>query len=173
MVDHIPIHLLEDVPQTLVKRQDSFASTVSTILYSNLPFATLVRTVLTVYGTYGGTYTDTSGSSTYTTTYAYVTSTGWGPYKPLTTVFTPPANCLKELHAEHWDIASATASYPFFHLPNGDRIDCFPYDFLVVGYPFYSPGICPSGYELVSYNVTTSTGTSSIATVTRGDCCPS
>lgn len=173
MADDIPFRIPEDDPQVLVKRQDSFISTIATTLYSDLPFDTLIRTELTVYGTFGNTYVFTSGSSAYTTIYTYVTSTGWGPYKPLTTVFTPPADCLNGLHAENWDIASATASYPYFHLPNGDRIDCFPYDYFVVDYPFYSPGICPSGYALVSYNVTTSTGTSNLATVTRGDCCPS
>jgi hypothetical protein len=163
----------EENLQPVIKRQNTYVTTVPTILLSDEPFDTLIRTELTIYGTYGSTYTLTSGSSVYTTTVAYPTSTGWGPYVPLTTIFTPPASCFTQLHAEFWDIESATSSFPYFHLPNGDSIDCFPPGFMDINDPWYSPGICPSGYKIVSSDVATSTGSGgSLATVTRADCCP-
>jgi hypothetical protein len=157
-----------------------YTSTVQTTLvdegFLSIVDHTLIVTKATVYGTLAGTYTVTDSQGVTTTSVAAsATSTGWGPFVPLTTTFTPPPDCFKNWHAYSWNITNARSAYPTFYLPNGDRGDCFPKDFMLLEYidPYYSPGICPSGYWLASTGVTTSTRSAGVVTIKKGDCCPS
>ena len=153
------------VPSTTVSTPTTVFST--TLLTQGPTPITTSLTAIEFYST--ATFTYTSPDSIVTTTFDQ-TSVSW-PVEPLTTIFTPQQNCLSELFAESLDSDSALGSYPTFHLPQTEQIDCFPKDYFVVTY--YSPGICPSGYTIDYQDVIEKTTVSgSLVPESRGICCP-
>ena len=129
--------------------------------------ASPITTSLTVYGSYDGTSTFSTWYTTRTTTYNS-TSIAW-PVAPLTTVFTPKPDCSSNWNAYGWDSSYAVASFPSFVLPQWERPDCWPQDWLVVD--SYSPGICPSGFNIVKQEVILSTKGASVVSEHSGFCC--
>ncbi|OKL62342.1 hypothetical protein UA08_02823 [Talaromyces atroroseus] len=110
------------------------------------------------------------------TTTTSAPSTVTEPPPVLTTVFTPASSCLIDL----WQY-SATASglecyvgtsqvqCNYVQLGPSATTSCFPSDWDYEPTAYFSPGICPSGYETACSSVTTF-GTN---TETRATCCPS
>ncbi|KAI0384634.1 hypothetical protein F5Y04DRAFT_277364 [Hypomontagnella monticulosa] len=86
------------------------------------------------------------------------------PLGPLTTTFTPPADCVAS-SALYWVRTSST-----FYWLHGQpaQSSCFPDNYSPYQDQYYSPGICPAGYTRACESVSTSGG---VAT-TRATCCP-
>ncbi|KAI0827818.1 hypothetical protein F5Y06DRAFT_302425 [Hypoxylon sp. FL0890] len=87
---------------------------------------------------------------------------------PLTTTFTPPADCL----SQGVGIArySTAESYNYYLTAGPSHSTCFPSSSFPVLSSYYSPGICPYGYSAAcSYRNTYSFGSTTETTVT---CCP-
>lgn len=94
---------------------------------------------------------------------------------PLTTTFTAPASCATATGLyQIWSSGSegASATYHYEQGPLASLSSCFPsgYDASATGAePYYSPGLCPSGYTAAC----SSTGVvSATATETALTCCP-
>jgi hypothetical protein len=155
------ISLLQGLPVSLDKRQAVAYTTsfTTTLLTDN---ATPIPTVLTevIVPSVVSTGWD---QATATTMYTLQTSIQT-PTVPLTTTFVPSPSCLSNWHANDWELSEATQANPTFYLPNEDRPECYPNDFFVVS--AYSPGICPSGWEL-GYESSSTAGSP-----TGGLCCP-
>ncbi|KAJ5650739.1 uncharacterized protein N7484_004462 [Penicillium longicatenatum] len=95
---------------------------------------------------------------------------------PLTTTFTPPADCFTDsYHMQWWDgvnyytPVSATYTWWWVSLGARDWSTCFPSGFATATTSYFSPGLCPSGY--------TAAGLSEFSLdsniETRATCCPS
>jgi hypothetical protein len=98
--------------------------------------------------------TTASSTPTTTTTYTPFTLSSF-PFVPLTTTFTPPAEC-----------AGLYLTRDYLTVIGGANT-CFPPGFTTAEKSFFSPGlVCPSGYWSACHDTT---GVSSISTVT---CCP-
>ncbi|KAI4866523.1 hypothetical protein F4820DRAFT_244971 [Hypoxylon rubiginosum] len=84
---------------------------------------------------------------------------------PLTTSFTPPADCVAS-SALYWVNTAST-----FYWLHGQPLQtsCFPDNYSPYQNQYYSPGICPSGYTKACESLSTS---GALATVTRATCCP-
>lgn len=80
----------------------------------------------------------------------------------LTTTFTPPPPCLSDYH--HYSYNSSDV-YQFLGPPHSD---CFPQGWASAS-QWFSPGICPSGYEIATLAAVTTEST----TETQAVCCPS
>jgi hypothetical protein len=92
---------------------------------------------------------------------------------PLTTTFTPSSSCLASDNI--WEIFISTSTAYFLQGPPSTS-DCLPSGYEVpsygdsgLGFTFYFPGICPSGYTAAC----TSTNGLGPYTVTMQMCCPS
>ncbi|KAK4230290.1 hypothetical protein QBC38DRAFT_496817 [Podospora fimiseda] len=94
----------------------------------------------------------------------------------LTTTFTPPESCLLS-YTQYTYSESSLKCYAnnilrtqipciFMHLgPAISSSQCLPPNYEPASSFYYSPGICPSGYELAC--------SSTVGAETRGTCCPS
>jgi hypothetical protein len=155
------ISILQGIPLSLDKRQAAAYTTTfsSTILTDN---ATPIPTVITEVIIPSALSTNWA-QATPTTLYTLQTSIV-APSVPLTTTFTPSPSCLSNWHANEWDLSEANQAVPTFYLPNEDRPECYPDDYFIVS--SYSPGICPSGWEL-GYQAPSESASS-----TAGLCCP-
>jgi hypothetical protein len=172
------ISLLQSISSVLNRRDDSTPASINSVatsIYSTILFPqgpTPITTSLTVYGTNSiSTLTYTSPVSTVEVTTIFEQTLVSFPVEPLTTIFTPHTGCLSVLFAENHDSDSAMAANPTFHLPQTERLDCFPKDYFLVTY--YSPGICPSGYTVDYFDITETVISGSTASESRGICCPS
>ncbi|KAI1399133.1 hypothetical protein F4819DRAFT_430556 [Hypoxylon fuscum] len=83
---------------------------------------------------------------------------------PLTTSFTPPADCTAS-SALYW-INTANTFY-FLHGSPGQS-SCFPDNYSPYQNQYYSPGICPAGYTRACESLSTSAS----HTATQAVCCP-
>ncbi|KAI2632687.1 hypothetical protein GGS26DRAFT_87486 [Hypomontagnella submonticulosa] len=83
---------------------------------------------------------------------------------PLTTTFTPPANCVAS-SALYWVKTSST-----FYWLHGQpaQSSCFPDNYSPSQDQYYSPGICPHGYTRACESVSSTGG----VVTTRATCCP-
>ncbi|KAI1799310.1 hypothetical protein F4811DRAFT_557968 [Daldinia bambusicola] len=86
------------------------------------------------------------------------------PLGPLTTTFTPPADCVAS-SALYW-VNTASTFYWLQGRPG--QSSCFPDDYSPYQNQYYSPGICPSGYT----RACESSSIEGDTLVTRGTCCP-
>ncbi|KAI1471161.1 uncharacterized protein F4812DRAFT_168383 [Daldinia caldariorum] len=84
---------------------------------------------------------------------------------PLTTTFTPPADCIAS-SALYW-VNTASTFYWLQGRPG--QSSCFPDDYSPYQNQYYSPGICPSGYTRACESRAIEGET---VVVTRGICCP-
>ncbi|KAI2616293.1 hypothetical protein GGR54DRAFT_239257 [Hypoxylon sp. NC1633] len=84
---------------------------------------------------------------------------------PLTTSFTPPADCLTST-AIYW-VNTASTFYWLHGQPM--QSSCFPDNYSPYQNQYYSPGVCPDGYTKACESQTTS-GAS--FTATHATCCP-
>ncbi|KAJ6095651.1 hypothetical protein N7486_006397 [Penicillium sp. IBT 16267x] len=105
-----------------------------------------------------------------------MTSTITSAPSPLTTTFTPPADCFTDAyHIQWWEgtdyytPVSATYTWWWVSLGARDWNTCFPSGFSTATTSYFSPGLCPSGY--------TAAGVSELSLdsniETRATCCPS
>ncbi|KAJ5637986.1 hypothetical protein N7490_007865 [Penicillium lividum] len=106
-----------------------------------------------------------------------MTSTITSGPSPLTTTFTPPADCFTDsYHIEWWSgsnyytpVSTATEIWWWVSLGARDWSTCFPSGYSTATTSYFSPGLCPSGY--------TAAGLSEISldnnVETRATCCPS
>ncbi|KAJ5673080.1 hypothetical protein N7507_002207 [Penicillium longicatenatum] len=102
-----------------------------------------------------------------TATTEYVTYTDSGSL-PLTTTFKPPSTCLKHIATSDYSTNSKNGDVYFhFHLGNYSATECYPSGWNPTS--FYSPGVCPEGYEVV----TSSLNIIDTLTQTQARCCPS
>ncbi|KAI1877573.1 hypothetical protein JX265_003581 [Neoarthrinium moseri] len=83
----------------------------------------------------------------------------------LTTVFTPPADCLAT-DGLYW-VKTASTFYWLYGKPY--QTSCFPDNYAPYQNNYYSPGVCPSGYVERCRSLFTGGST----TETRATCCPS
>ncbi|GFF22136.1 hypothetical protein IFM51744_00527 [Aspergillus udagawae] len=81
---------------------------------------------------------------------------------PLTTTFTPPSACLRDL----WAASSPPSHNWWMNLGPLNTTKCLPSGWAATNY--FSPGICPSGYVIA----TTSKIVSGTMTETVATCCP-
>ncbi|KAI0133417.1 hypothetical protein F4776DRAFT_135439 [Hypoxylon sp. NC0597] len=84
---------------------------------------------------------------------------------PLTTSFTPPADCTAS-SALYW--VNTASTFYWLHGRPGQS-SCFPDNYSPYQNQYYSPGICPAGYTRACESA--SWGGDNIAT-TRATCCP-
>ncbi|KAJ5937269.1 hypothetical protein N7454_004924 [Penicillium verhagenii] len=105
-----------------------------------------------------------------------MTSTITSAPVPLTTTFTPPADCFTDSYHMQWlsgtnyyTPVSATYTWWWISLGASDWSTCFPSAFATATTSYFSPGLCPSGY--------TAGGLSEVSldsnVETRATCCPS
>ncbi|KAH8695597.1 hypothetical protein BGW36DRAFT_383001 [Talaromyces proteolyticus] len=86
----------------------------------------------------------------------------------LTTVFTPAASCLTDIY----NLTTTSGGTPWIYLqlgPTPTANDCYPSDFTPTPAAYYSPGICPSGYQMACSSIVNINTISEI----RAICCPS
>ncbi|KAI0007537.1 hypothetical protein F4779DRAFT_591690 [Xylariaceae sp. FL0662B] len=83
---------------------------------------------------------------------------------PLTTSFTPPADCLAST-ALYW-VNTASTSYWLHGKPY--QSSCFPANYSPYQDQYYTPGVCPGGYTQACGSLTSSGS----ALMTRTTCCP-
>ncbi|KAI0830915.1 hypothetical protein F5Y06DRAFT_204798 [Hypoxylon sp. FL0890] len=84
---------------------------------------------------------------------------------PLTTSFTPPADCTAS-SALYW-VKTSSTFYWLHGLPG--QSSCFPDNYSPSLNQYYSPGVCPVGYTRACESA--SSGASNVGT-TRATCCP-
>ncbi|KAI1410041.1 hypothetical protein F5Y13DRAFT_168865 [Hypoxylon sp. FL1857] len=84
---------------------------------------------------------------------------------PLTTSFTPPADCTAS-SALYW--VNTASTFYWLHGQPGQS-SCFPDNYSPYQNQYYSPGICPAGYTRACESA--SSGGDNVAT-TRATCCP-
>ncbi|KAN0076383.1 hypothetical protein V8E54_006525 [Elaphomyces granulatus] len=85
----------------------------------------------------------------------------------LTTTFVPPSSCLTDTYL--YDI-TPNQPYPYFYnLGPPDTSNCFPSGWEPTTTAYFSPGVCPLGYNIACSNYN-SIGT---LTETTATCCPS
>ncbi|OTB04057.1 hypothetical protein M426DRAFT_321155 [Hypoxylon sp. CI-4A] len=82
---------------------------------------------------------------------------------PLTTTFSPPADCVAS-SALYW--VNTASTFYWLHGQPGQS-SCFPDNYSPYQNQYYSPGICPSGYTRACEEEATSTGAA-----TKATCCP-
>ncbi|KAL4892919.1 hypothetical protein BDV59DRAFT_178965 [Aspergillus ambiguus] len=93
---------------------------------------------------------------------------------PLTTTFTPAPSCLSDYYV--WNateggsciVGGSTQTCKFNSLGPPSTSDCLPPGYEPVTTAYFSPGLCPSGYNTACSEVV-SVGT---LTETRATCCP-
>ena len=95
------------------------------------------------------------------------------PVPALTTTFAPSPSCLIDYFKLPYqgsaltclDAQNSSSQCFFTHLgPATSTSDCLPSGYVPTSSFYYSPGICPSGYELACH--------STAGPETRGTCCP-
>ncbi|KAI0130880.1 hypothetical protein F4814DRAFT_147176 [Daldinia grandis] len=84
---------------------------------------------------------------------------------PLTTSFTPPADCVAS-SALYW--VNTASTFYWLHGRPGQS-SCFPDDYSPYQNQYYSPGVCPSGYTRACEYISTEEDT---IVATRATCCP-
>ncbi|KAI1481238.1 hypothetical protein F4774DRAFT_407957 [Daldinia eschscholtzii] len=84
---------------------------------------------------------------------------------PLTTSFTPPADCVAS-SALYW--VNTASTFYWLHGRPGQS-SCFPDDYSPYQNQYYSPGICPSGYTRACESRSIEGDT---VVATRATCCP-
>ncbi|KAI1374846.1 hypothetical protein F4677DRAFT_158382 [Hypoxylon crocopeplum] len=84
---------------------------------------------------------------------------------PLTTSFTPPADCTAS-SALYW--VNTVSTFYWLHGPPLQS-SCFPDSYSPYQNQYYSPGICPAGYTRACESVSTS---GAVHAATRATCCP-
>ncbi|KAI0852114.1 hypothetical protein F5Y00DRAFT_207366 [Daldinia vernicosa] len=84
---------------------------------------------------------------------------------PLTTTFTPPADCVAS-SALYW--VNTASTFYWLHGRPGQS-SCFPDDYSPYQNQYYSPGVCPSGYTRACESISTQDDT---IVATRATCCP-
>ncbi|KAI1106456.1 hypothetical protein F4804DRAFT_30122 [Jackrogersella minutella] len=84
---------------------------------------------------------------------------------PLTTTFTPPADCTAS-SALYW--VNTESTFYWMHGRPGQS-SCFPDSYSPYQNQYYSPGICPVGYTRACESVMTGSGPSA---TTHATCCP-
>jgi hypothetical protein len=81
----------------------------------------------------------------------------------LTTTFVPPPSCLTGVY-----LYESQSSISYYSLGPPDTSDCFPSGWEPVTTAYFSPGVCPLGYNIACTNYnSTDTLNETIAT-----CCP-
>lgn len=86
----------------------------------------------------------------------------------LTTTFVPASSCLTDVYLYYTSLKSQTHPYYFYSLGPPDTSDCFPSGWEPVTTTYFSPGVCPHGYDVACSNYNfIGTLTETIAT-----CCP-
>ncbi|KAE8153561.1 hypothetical protein BDV25DRAFT_149089 [Aspergillus avenaceus] len=100
-----------------------------------------------------------------------MTTTSWSPsstssFLPLTTTFTPPASCQRQLHSIPTQTFSDT-TYFYYHLDYANDTACMPSGWSPTSY--YSPGRCPGGYTVATTSLSIINNT---RTDTWANCCP-
>jgi hypothetical protein len=139
-----PLRILGAVGDPLQKRD---STTWSTVVLTSLPFAS-ESTSVTLFGIYT-TYIYISGSSTAISTFNQTTATSFSlATSPLITTSSPDPFCSTSYAAGDNFVSNIQQPQPTFQV--GFTPACLPTGYYTVAY--YSPGICPSGYSLVSQN---------------------
>lgn len=93
--------------------------------------------------------------------------------RPLTTVFNPPNSCVGDIYrVGTWTYYQSSGTYTsalvdWVNLGPLDPAECLPPGWGSLGY--YSPGLCPSGYNVAAENYATWMGG---VVETMAICCP-
>ncbi|KAF2664793.1 hypothetical protein BT63DRAFT_418131 [Microthyrium microscopicum] len=142
-----------------IRRDQSFVEITTTTRGYTLTVDEYPTTTKTLTGV-----ATTGGSAlhySYSTITAYSASTVL-PVQPLTTIFTPPSNCLN-------DIISSSGLW----IAPGFMSSCFPSGFVPGMSYTFSPGICPSGYWYPDQSVNQQVMATTTLQETAMACCPS
>ena len=88
---------------------------------------------------------------------------------PLTTIFTPPADCTKAILSTSWTSLGSDSHSP--ELTDAYKLipTCYPTSFILSNYvAVYSPGVCPEGFSTAEQRELAN----HTQTVTFATCCP-